>query len=41
MNRMSNMWNVQGKGVFVMRQTHVGHVFGNLCILASKLMSDK
>jgi hypothetical protein len=39
MNCMLNMWNVQGKGVFVMRQTNVGHVFGNLCITACKLMS--
>jgi hypothetical protein len=38
---MLNMWNMQGKGVFVMRQTHVGHVFGKLCIPTGKLMSDK
>jgi hypothetical protein len=41
MNRMLNMWYIQGKGAFVMRQTHVRHVFGNSCIPASKLMFDK
>jgi hypothetical protein len=41
MNHMLNMWKVQGKGMFVMRQTHVGHVFGNSCIPASTVMSDK
>jgi hypothetical protein len=29
---MLNMWNMEGEGVFVMRQTHVRHVFGKLCI---------
>jgi hypothetical protein len=28
-------------GMFVMRQTHVGHVFGKSCIPTGKLMSDK
>jgi hypothetical protein len=28
-------------GVFTMKQTHVRHVFGVLCILAGKLVSDK
>jgi hypothetical protein len=32
---------MQEKGVFVMRQTHVGHVFGKLCIPTGKLMSNK
>jgi hypothetical protein len=32
---------MQGKSVFTMKQTHVKHVFGDLCILAGKLMSDK
>jgi hypothetical protein len=41
MNHMLNMWYVQGKGVLVMRQTHVGHVFDNSCFPASKLMSNK
>jgi hypothetical protein len=38
---MLNMWYVQGKGVFVMRETYVRHVFGNSYIPASKLMSNK
>jgi hypothetical protein len=29
---MLNMWNMEGEGVFVMRQTNVGHVFNKLCI---------
>jgi hypothetical protein len=41
MSRMLNMWNMQGKGMFVVRQTHVGHVFGKSCIPIGKLMFDK
>jgi hypothetical protein len=41
MSRMLNIWKMQGEGVFVMRQTHVEHVFGKLCIPTGKLISDK
>jgi hypothetical protein len=35
---MLDVWQTGGKGMFTMRQTHVVHVFGNLCTPADKLV---